>query len=115
MGAAFEYLPSLDDQDLIGASDRRKPMGDHKSSTAAARLLSPSWISASDFAVEARGGLVEDQNTRVGEVLWRSRSAAVGLGELYAAFADDGFIAIRKLLDELIRIRHAAHLADGLK
>ena len=61
------------------------------------------------LAVEARRGLVEDQDARVGENRARDRDAlALPARQLDAALADDRVVALLELLDELVAVRDPA-------
>src|SRR5688572_25865266 len=67
------------------------------------------------FAVERRGGFVEDENARIGEDRARDGHAlALPARELYPALADDRVVARLEPFDELVRVRNAADLLNLL-
>ena len=80
------------------------------------RRPNASRIISSEFAVERRGGLVEQQQRRVLEERARDGDAlALAAGEFHAALADDGAHAGRQLFDEVAarRDRSFEHLVVG--
>src|SRR5262249_50443413 len=65
------------------------------------------------LAVQARGGLVEDQNARIGENRPRDRDAlTLTARKAYAALANDRVVALFECLDELITVRDPADRDD---
>src|ERR1700736_818484 len=109
VGAAFEDLALFDDQDLVGAADRREPVGDDEGGSALHQEVEAALDQGFGLGVERAGGLVQDQDARVGEDGPGDREPlALAAGELDAAFADDGFVLVREALGELVDAGDAA-------
>src|SRR5262245_19762455 len=112
VGAALDDAAALEHQDLVGRADGREAVRDHEGRAAAAQLGESRLDQALALAVEARGRLVEYQEARMGEQGARDGDAlALAAGELDAALADDGVVALLEALHELLAVSGAA---DGL-
>src|SRR5438045_2858778 len=65
------------------------------------------------LAVEARGGLVENQDAWIGEDRARDRHPlALSAGEPHAALADDRIVLLFERFDEFVAVRDAADRFD---
>ena len=63
--------------------------------------------------VDRRGGVVEDQDARVGDERTGDRDAlALPARQRQAALADHGVVAVRERADEVVRLRAAGRLLD---
>ena len=107
MCSALDDLPCLHDQDLVGAPDGREPVRNHERGATLHQVAQACWIMRLD-SESRRGGLVQDQDARVGEDRARDRHPLpLAAGELHAALTHDGLVAIREALGELIHPRNA--------
>ena len=106
---ALDDLAVLEHEDLVGAADRRQPVRDDERRAALAQAPQAVLDHRLALAVEARRGLVEDEDARVGEDGPRDRDAlALAAGELDAALADHRVVA---LLEAAGRTRRSARCA----
>src|SRR5439155_19755410 len=65
------------------------------------------------LGVEVAGGLVENEDLRIGEDRGGDGEAlALPAGEFEAALADERVVGLRKLLDELVRVGAARGVED---
>ena len=113
--AALDDLAVLEHENLIRARDRREAVRDDERRAPAAQRAKPVANERLALAVEARCGLVENQDARIGENGARDRDALpLSAREAHAALADDRVVAVLELRDELIAVRDAARLADLL-
>src|SRR5450755_481298 len=67
MSAALDNLTAFQHQDLIGTSNRRKPMRDHERRAPASQLTQSVLNHGFTFAVQAGSCLIKDQQFGVGE------------------------------------------------
>src|SRR5688572_8203835 len=67
MRSAFDDLAVLEDENLIGAANRRQPMRDHKCGTPLPERPEPVLNERLALAVEARCRLIEQENPRIGQ------------------------------------------------
>src|SRR5260370_36332141 len=67
VSAALDNLTAFQHQDLIGTSNRRKPVRDHERRAPAARLTQSVLNQGFTFAVQAGSCLIKDQQFGVGE------------------------------------------------
>ncbi len=59
--------PLLDNENLIGAADRGRAVSDHECGAALHKLVEAVLNHGFRFGVERAGGLVEDENARLGQ------------------------------------------------
>src|SRR2546426_10251261 len=91
----LDDAPALDDQDLVGAPDRGQPVGDDEGGPAAHQKREAFLNQRLGFRVEARSGLVEDQDSGVCQnSAGAGDSLALGAGKLYVAVSNDGVIVL---------------------
>src|SRR6185503_15772452 len=113
VGAALDDAPALEHEDLVGRADGREAVRDHEGRAAAPQARERVLDVALALAVEARGGLVEDQDARLGQQRARDRDAlALAAGELDAALADDRVVALLEAAHELVAVRRPARGLD---
>ena len=106
---------ALEHDDLVGQRDRREAVGDHERRAALHHLAQRRLISCSVEASTERGGVVEDQDARVGEQRARDRDPlALAAGERQAALADERVVAVGQLVDEAVGLRAPRRLLDLL-
>src|SRR5690348_800441 len=67
VGPALDDLAAFDHQNLVSAADRRQAVGDHERGAAPAQGAESVLNRGFAFRVQARGGLVEDEDPRIGE------------------------------------------------
>ena len=65
--AAFDDPAVIDDQELVGLTDRAQAVGDDKGGTAVHEAQQPLLDLLLGARVHAAGGLVEDEDARVGQ------------------------------------------------
>ena len=73
------------------------------------RCARPAWISGFRLGIETGGGLVQNENARIGQNRpGDGNSLFLTAGKLHAALADDGLVLVRKRFGEFIHARDAA-------
>ena len=108
MVAAFDDLAVLQHDDAVGAADGGQPVGDDQPGAALQQLDQRLLDQHLGVGIDAGRGLVEHQDLGVGHQ--RPRKAdqlALAEREVAAALLELGVVAVRQLLDEVVR-------ADGL-
>ncbi len=76
--ASLSDLPPVEDDDLIGASDRRQTVRDHDHGAVLHQALQGFLNQPLGFRVEVRRRFIQDENRRILEqrVRWRASVAA---------------------------------------
>src|SRR5436309_7466953 len=111
--AALDDAAVLDHQDLVGAPDGREPVGDDEGGAVLHQVGEARLDERLGLGVEARGGLVEDQDARVGQDGAGDGDAlALPAREPHAALADDGVEPLRETVGELVDVRDVTGLAE---
>src|SRR5207249_10319088 len=111
--AALDDLAVLEHQDLIGALNRRQPMGDDERRPAAAERPQTVLNHRLAFAVQARSGLVENQDARIGKDRARDRHPLpLAARQAHPALADNRVVLLLERLDALVAVRNAADRLD---
>ncbi len=109
VGAAFDDLSLLDDEDLVGAADGGEAVGDDEGGAALHQVAQAILDHGLGLGVERAGGLVEDEDAGVGEDGAGDGDAlALAAGELDAALAYDGLVLLGEALGELVDAGYAA-------
>src|SRR5581483_9792390 len=104
-----------EDDDLVGERDRRQAVRDDERRPAGHRLAQARPDQRLGRGVDGRGRVVEDQDPRVdGKRAGDREPLALAAGERDPALADDGVVALRQLLDEIVRLRRASRALDLL-
>ena len=112
VSAALDDLAALDHQNLIRAANRRQPMRDDERRAALPQRSQAVLNHHLALAVEARRGLVQQQDARVREHrAGDGHALALAARQPDAALADDRVVALLELLDELVGV---GDLADAL-
>src|SRR5688500_9575769 len=89
--AFFDDPPALEDQDPIGGADRAQAMGDHERGPSSQELRQGALQAAFGVAVDAGGGLVQDQDRGVAvESPREGDQLAFTAGKVAAALFDLG-------------------------
>ena len=95
VGAARGDRAVLEHDDLVGERDRREAVGDHERRAARHHLAQRELDLLLGRGVDRRGGVVEDQDPRVGEDRARDRDPlALAAGERQPALADTRVVAL---------------------
>jgi hypothetical protein len=106
--AALDDAAAVHDQDLVGAADGGQAVRDDEGGAA---LPQPAEAVADErlaLAVQARCRLVEDQDARVrDDGAGDGDALPLAAGQLDAALADDGVVAVLEAVDELVRVGDA--------
>jgi hypothetical protein len=103
VGALLGDAAVLEHDDAPGLADRREAVGDHDRGAPGEQAAQAGFDAALGVQVDVGGGLVEDQDARVGDQRAGERDQlALAGGELRAALADLGVVAVRQLGDELL-------------
>ena len=111
--ASFHDTAALNDQDLIGRPNGRKAVSDDQGRAAAHQLTQPVLDEGLGFRIEARGGLVENQDSGIGQDRSGDRyTLALAAGQSYPALADDRFVLAGEALGKLGYMRDFAGLLD---
>src|SRR5687768_935799 len=109
VAAAFDDLPRLEHENLVGAPDCREAMRDDERRPPTAKRVQPVLDERLAFAVEARRRFVENQHARIRENSPRDgHTLALAPRQLDAPLSDHRFVLIGELLDELVAMRDTA-------
>ncbi len=101
MWAVIDQSAVFEHGDLIGQCDRREAVGDHDRRAVLHHLAQRQLDLAFGAGVDRGGGIVEDQDARVGDDRPRDRQAlALAPGESQSALADLGVVAVGQAFDE---------------
>src|SRR3954447_23676956 len=104
---------AIEDDELVGARDPRKAVGDDDRRPVLRGRLRPERDLRLGRRVGRRRRGVEDQDARLEEEGARDRDPlALPAGERDAALADHGVVAIREPLDEVVRLRLTCRQLD---
>src|ERR1700722_14623605 len=113
MIAAFDDAAGFDDQNLVGATHGGEAVGDDEGGAAAHQVAQTFLDERFGFGVQAGSGFIENQDARIGEDRGGDGNAlALAAGKFYAAFADDGVVALFEMFGEFIDARDAAGVHD---
>ena len=113
--AAIDDPPGLHHDDLVGERDRRQPVGDDERRPAVHRLAQPALDRLLGGRVDRRGGVVEDQDPRLGDQRPGDRDPlALAAGERQPALADDRVVAVGQAGDEVVGLGAARRELDLL-
>ncbi len=105
VGARVDDPPLVEHDDAVGQAQRRAPVGDEDRRPADHQPAQGRVDLLFDPAVDRRGGVVEQQDPRVGEERPGERDPlALAAREQQAPFADDGVVAVGQLHDEPVRL-----------
>ena len=115
MGAVFDDLAVLQDDDSVEAGHRRQPVGDDDRRASFHQVAESFLDHPLALGVQRRGRLVEDEDGRIGQDGAGDGDALpLSAGQFDAPFAGDGLEAFRELLDELEGVGLLGRLADLL-
>ena len=97
VGAAFDDLAAVDDEDLVGGEDGGEAVSDGEGGATGGEPSEGVLDEAFGAGVEGGRGFVEDQDAWVFEDGAGDGDALLfAAGEFIAAFADDGVVAVRE-------------------
>src|SRR5579883_1462371 len=106
VGATVDEFALAQDKDSVGPANLREAMGDEQRGAALQEAANGSLYLILCRAVDGAGGVVENQDARVGEQGASDGDAlALAAGERDAALADHRLIAFLEAEDELVRLR----------
>src|ERR1035438_5008651 len=115
VGAALHDAALFHHQNLLRAADGGEAMRDHEGGAPFHQVGETLLNGGLGFGIEAAGGLVENQDARIGENGAGDGDAlALATGELDAALADDGVVLVVELFGELIDSGNSAGGQDLL-
>ena len=104
MGALLDDAPVLEDDDEVGIADRRQPVGDDEGRSSSEQEPQRPFDLPLGADVDRRGGLVQDQDSRVGEQRARQRhKLTLSKRESRAAFLQLRLVAVLEAQDEVVR------------
>ena len=113
VAAALDDAALLDHQDLVGVAHRAQTVRDDHRRAAAEEHVHGPRDALLALGVDARGGLVEDEDARVGQQRAREADELPLAGrEAAAALLDVGVVAVRQALDEVVHADDAGHAPD---
>src|SRR2546426_856946 len=111
--AALDDLASLHHEDLVRAANGRETVRDHEGRAATPQGAQPVLDGRLALRVEARGGLVQDQDAGIGENRPRDRNPlALAARQLDASFPHHRVVALLEAAHELIAMGDARRLLD---
>src|SRR5215470_5694206 len=111
--AAFDYLAVFEDQNLVGAANCREAVGDDEGGAPPPQRPQALLNHRLALAVQARRGLVEDQNPRIGKQRAGDGDAlSLAARKFDSAFANDRVIALLEAFDELVAMGDSADFPD---
>ena len=97
MRAGFHELALADDQDAVGPPDGGQPMGDHERGAVLHQAVQGQLHEAFALGIERTGGFIQNENGRVfQDGPGNGHPLALAAGELHAALAHQGLIALRE-------------------
>ena len=109
MRAALDDHALVEHDDLVGADDGGEPVRDHQRGAALGHALERVLDFLLGVAVERRGRLVEQQDRRrLQDGAGDGDALLLAAGELQAALADLGLVALRRQADEAVDLREPA-------
>ena len=115
VAAARRDAPVLEHDDLVGQRDGGEAVRDDDRRAALHDGLERAPDARLGGRVDRGGGVVEDQDARVGEQRARDREPLpLAARERQPALADERVVAARERLDEVVRLRLARRLDDVL-
>ena len=105
MGAALADPAVGQDQDLVGMGDRAQAVGDDEARPALHQVAEARLDQPFALGVEVAGGLVEDEDPRVGiQGPGDGEALALAAGEADAALSDEGVVALGQVGDEAVGV-----------
>ncbi len=111
----FDDIPLFNNEDLVCPPDGREAVGDHERSAALHEIAEAILDHSFRLGVEGAGGLVKDEDARIGEDgTGDGETLALASGKLDAALPDDGVVLLRKPLGELVDSRNTTGLHELL-
>ena len=106
VAAAFHDPAVVENEDAVGMADGGETVGDDQAGAAVHEPFERFVDEALALGIEGGGGLVEQENARIGEDGAGDGDAlALAAGELGAARADEGFVTLRQGGDEVVGVR----------
>ena len=116
MGAVGDDPAAVEQHDAVGEPDRREAVGDDQRRAALHQDLQPLVDLLLDLDVDRAGGVVEHQDRRVDQQRAGDRDPlALAARQRVAALADDGVVALRQRVDELVGAGGASRRPDLLE
>ena len=116
MGALLHYLAAIQHHDTVGMAHCTQAVGDDDDGAATADGLHVLLDDAFGLVIQGTGGLVEDQDARIGEQGAGDGDAlALTTGEAGAMLAHLRVIPFRQLEDKLVGARHFGRLHHPLQ
>ena len=114
MGTLFGDATLVENDDMVGVSNRRETVSDHQSGAPfgemGERLMDQLFVDG----VEMRRGLVKDEDRSIFEQgPGDGESLPLSAGKLNAALADHGIVGKRQLGDEMVRVSALRGFLDG--
>src|SRR3954454_1740825 len=114
MGALLDDFTAVEHQNSVEAAHRREPVCDYDRGASLHQPFHRLLNQRFRFRIQARGGLVEDQDRRARQKGARQRDTLpLATGQLDAAFADQRAVTFRQPEDEVMRIGETCRLLDG--
>lgn len=105
MVALLDDVPVLHHHDDVGVADRRKPMCDHETRAVGAQVGHRLLDEQLGAGVHRAGGLVEDEDRRLGQERARDRDELSLTGTHTATLVvEDGVVAVGQRPDEVIDV-----------
>ncbi len=112
VGALVEHAAVVDHHDAVGESQRRAAVGHEQGGATLHQLVERSVDLVLDAGVDRRGGVVEDQDARVGEQRpGQGQPLALPAGQGHAALAHGRVVPTGGVHDEVVRLGRPG---DGL-
>ena len=108
MAAHGRQTALLDHGNTIGLLHRRQAVGDHQRRAAGHQPRQSLLDQVLALGVQRAGGLVQQQDRRIGEQgAGDGQALALTAGQAEAGVAQMGLLALRQALDELVGMRRA--------
>ncbi len=116
VGAALDDLAVAEHQDAVGMAHGGQAVGDDQAGAAAHQALERLVDQPLALGIQRGGGLVEQQDARIGENGAGDGDAlALAAGKFGAARADEGVIALGQRGDEIVGVGLAGGVLDFLE
>ncbi len=115
VAALLHDFAVVDHHHVVGIADGAQAVGNHKTGSALHQAQQRFLDARLGARVHAAGGLIQDQDGRVGQDGAGDRQQlALSLAQVAGAFCEQGLVTLRQLADKVIGIRQFGRVDDLL-
>ena len=113
MVASLDDLAIFQHENLVGAHNRREPVGNNERRATLTERLQSVLNHGFTFAIQTRCRFVENENAGIRQNGPGDRHAlALASREFYSTLTDNGVVAFRESVDELVAMGNPADRTD---